>query len=104
MIFHITRAADWAEAAEGGEYRRSTLDRTLAEEGFIHCSTEAQVPATLERFYRGVNDLVCLEIDPGRLGGVEVRWEGEPEAFPHVYGPLPVEAVAAVRPIEAPAP
>ena len=101
-IFHVTRASDWAEALAAGEYRRSTIDRTLEEEGFIHCSTAAQVPGTLGRFYRGLTDLVRLEIDPARLGDVELRWEGEPDAFPHVYGPLQVAAVVSVDPIEAP--
>lgn len=101
-IFHVTRASDWAEALAAGEYRRSTIDRTLEEEGFIHCSTAAQVPGTLARFYRGIPDLVRLEIDPDHLGGVELRWEGDPDAFPHLYGPLPVDAVVSADPIEAP--
>ncbi len=101
-IFHVTRASDWDEALAAGEYRRSTIDRTLEEEGFIHCSTAAQVPGTLARFYRGIPDLVRLEIDPDRLGDVELRWEGDPEAFPHIYGPLSVDAVVSADPIEAP--
>jgi len=101
-IFHVTRASDWEVALAAGEYRRSTVDRTLEEEGFIHLSSAAQVPRTLEKFYRGMEDLVRLTVDPDRLGGVELRWEGDPEAFPHVYGPLPVDAVVAVDPIEAP--
>ncbi|MCB1006596.1 MAG: DUF952 domain-containing protein [Acidimicrobiales bacterium] len=98
-VFHLTRAADWEAALAAGEYRRSTLDRTLEEEGFIHCSTAAQLAGTFARFYRGVPEVVRLEIDPDRLGGVEVRWEGDPEAFPHVYGPLPVDAVVGVTPV-----
>lgn len=99
-IFHVTTADQWDAAVAAGEYRRSTLDRTLEQEGFIHCSTAAQVPGTLARFYRGVPDLVRLEIDPG-LVGAEVRYEGDAEAFPHIYGPLPVEAVVAVEAVEA---
>lgn len=101
-IFHVTRASDWEVALAAGEYRRSTVDRTLEEEGFIHLSSAAQVPRTLEKFYRGLDGLVRLTVDPDRLGGVELRWEGDPEAFPHIYGPLPVDAVVAVDPIEAP--
>ncbi len=99
-IFHVTRQGDWIAAVEDGEYRLSTLERTLAEEGFIHCSTAEQVPGTLARFYQGLDDLVRLEIDP-ELVGAEIRYEGDPEAFPHLYGPLPVDAVVAVEPISA---
>ncbi len=97
-IFHVTTADQWDAAVAAGEYRQSTLDRTLDEEGFIHCSTAEQVPGTLRRFYQGIDDLVRLEIDPGRVGA-EVRYEGDPEAFPHIYGPLPVDAVVAVVPV-----
>jgi len=99
-IFHVTTADVWDAAVAEGEYRQSTLDRTLEEEGFIHCSTAAQVPGTLRRFYQGIDDLVRLEIDPDQVGA-EVRYEGDPEAFPHIYGPLPVDAVVGVEPIEA---
>lgn len=99
-IFHVTTAPIWQQAVAAGEYRQSTLDRTLEEEGFIHCSTAAQVPGTLARFYQGIDDLVRLEIDPA-LVGAEVRYEGDPEAFPHIYGPLPVGAVVAVEPVSA---
>lgn len=100
-IFHVTTADVWDAAVAAGEYRQSTLDRTLEEEGFIHCSTVEQVAGTLQRFYRGLDDLVRLEIDPD-LVGAEVRYEGDPEAFPHIYGPLPVDAVVGVDPIDAP--
>lgn len=99
-IFHITTADRWDEALAGGEYRHSTLDRTLEQEGFIHCATAAQVPGVLDRFYQGQTDLVRLEIDPTRAG-VELRWEGDPEAFPHLYGALSVAAVVRLDPIEA---
>lgn len=99
-IFHVTTAGNWDAAVAAGEYRQSTLDRTLEEEGFIHCSTADQVPGTLQRFYQGIDDLVRLEIDPD-LVGAEVRYEGDPVAFPHIYGPLPVAAVLAVEPISA---
>ena len=52
---------------------------------------------------RGRTDLVLLEIDEARLPEPP-RWEhGDPTdpetpLFPHIYGPIPVAAVVAVRP------
>ena len=101
MIFHIARAVDWDAARAAGDYRVSTLGRTLEDEGFIHCSADAaQGAGVLQRFYAGVDDaLVVLTIDPDRVPA-EIRFEvpaGANEAFPHIYGPLPTSAVISVR-------
>ena len=100
-IFHLALAADWAAAQETGDYRISTLGRTLEQEGFIHASREDQWRATKQRFYADVpEELVLLEIDPARLTA-ELRNEEVPEAadsFPHIYGPLNLDAVVEVHP------
>jgi uncharacterized protein (DUF952 family) len=105
-IYHIATRADWDEASAAGEYTRSSLGRTLAEEGFIHASQASQVTRTANRFYRDVpGDLLLLVIDPARLRS-EVRYEHVPGAelpFPHIYGPLNVDAVVEARPL-APGP
>ncbi len=104
LIYHIATRADWDQARASGEYTRSTVDKTLAEEGFIHASQAAQVARTANKFYRDVpGDLVLLVIDTRRLRA-EVRYEDVPGAelpFPHIYGPLNVEAVVDARPFAA---
>jgi uncharacterized protein (DUF952 family) len=105
-IYHIATRDDWDQALADGEYTRSTVNATLAEEGFIHASQAAQVTRTANKFYRDVpGELLILVIDPGRLRA-ELRYEQVPGAelpFPHIYGPLNVDAVVATRPL-APAP
>jgi uncharacterized protein (DUF952 family) len=100
VIYHIAIRADWEHALEDGEYTRSSLDKTLAEEGFIHASQASQVAGTANKFYRGVpGDLVLLVIDTGLLHA-EVRYEDVPGAelpFPHIYGPLNTDAVVDTR-------
>lgn len=96
MILHITRRLDWEGARELGEYR----DDSLQSEGFIHCSTPEQVLGPANNFYRGRSDLVLLIIDPSRLAA-ELVYEDLYESginFPHVYGPLNLDAVTAVVP------
>src|SRR5262245_28874513 len=98
-LLHITERAAWERARAAGRYTAPSLD----DEGFIHCSTPAQVVATAERFYRGQRGLVLLCIDEDRLD-VPVRYEGplgggpEPptERFPHVFGSVPLDAIVDV--------
>lgn len=96
-IYHITHRAAWDQAQQAGMYRHESL----ASEGFIHASTAPQVAATGNRFYRGMAGLVILEIDSDRLQP-DLRFEtahlptGD-EQFPHIYGPLNLEAVTSVR-------
>ena len=104
-ILHITIRADWDAARAAGSYRPPSL----AHEGFIHCSTPAQVIATANKYFRGRTDLLLLCIDEARIA-TEVRYEpprpigGVPdpragERFPHVYGPLALDAVVRVVPL-----
>ena len=101
-IYHLALLREWDDALASGAYRRSTLGRSLDDVGFVHCATAEQVDGVADRYYAEVDEpLVLLEIDTARVG--DVRWEdaGTGELFPHVYGPLPVVAVAAVRPYAA---
>ena len=94
MILHITRRADWQNARETGAYAAESL----AEQGFIHCSTPQQVTPVADFLFRGQRDLVLLCIAEQRLGA-PVKYEnleGGEELFPHVYGPIDVKAVVDV--------
>lgn len=95
MLFHLTFAVAWAAARAAGEYRAASLDTA----GFIHLSTQAQWPHTQKRFFAGQTGLVLLVIDPSRLVG-EVRFEAaDGDSFPHLYGPLNLDAVVDARPL-----
>ncbi|NYJ02042.1 uncharacterized protein (DUF952 family) [Nocardioides thalensis] len=102
-IFHLALASDW-EAAQGeGAYTISTRGRTLAEEGFIHASRADQWPAVRERFYADVTEpLLLLQIDTDLLDVPVVEEPAAPggtETFPHLYGPLRVDAVVRALPL-----
>lgn len=99
-LHHIALERDWQQAQAAGQYRVSTLDRTLDEVGFIHAAYAEQWEGVRERHYGGVvARLVLLVIDPDRLSS-PVRVEPDPvtgQSFPHVYGPIDVDAVVEVR-------
>jgi uncharacterized protein (DUF952 family) len=96
LIYHITHRSDWQLALAAGQY----MHDSLASEGFIHASTLPQVPGTTERYYHGQPDLLLLEIDPARLTPAlrfdPVVIEGRHTEYPHIYGPLNLEAVVSV--------
>ncbi len=88
---------DWGRFEADGLSVQSTRNRSLAEEGFIHCSYTDQVEGTLERFYGDLDDVVVLTIDPARLDAAVVDEPAEDGTlFPHVYGPLTIGAVVEV--------
>jgi len=106
MIFHITARKAWDDAQQRGDYRAESL----ATEGFIHCSTISQVLPVAENFYKAQSGLVLLLIEPTLLSS-DLIWEppsgespppGVPKGdpFPHIYGPINLDAVVKVVDLE----
>jgi uncharacterized protein (DUF952 family) len=96
-VFHIVSVGAWDDALAAGEYRPDSL----AAEGFIHLSYAEQVAATANRYYRALDGLQVLEVDPAQLPA-ELRLEPSPatgELFPHLYSALPPDAVVAIHPL-----
>jgi uncharacterized protein (DUF952 family) len=94
---HIAEAGVWAEAVNRGTYEPASL----AREGFVHCSTPWQAVRIGNLNFAGRPDLVLLIIDPSKLGAATVfeNCEGRIEPFPHIYGPVPIEAVERAEPL-----
>jgi uncharacterized protein (DUF952 family) len=98
VIYHFCPRADWAAAEASGAYTAGSL----TTQGFIHCSPLHHVHESATIRARGRTDLVVLEIDESLLPKPAVWEEGDPPhhtgmQFPHVYSPIPVEAVVAVH-------
>jgi uncharacterized protein (DUF952 family) len=95
FILHATSRTAWSTAQKNGAY---TAD-SLAGQGFIHCSKVDQILRVADDFYTGQHGLVILVIDPDRLNP-ELRWEPgvdfATQLFPHVYGPINLDAVVDV--------
>ena len=117
IILHIAKRSDWTEAQRLGNYTADSLDT----EGFIHCSKPDQVIAVANFIFRGQSNLVILEIDEAKVIP-EIRFENldggnssgddellgecsdtaafsrsvEEKLFPHIYGPLNLDAVTQV--------
>ena len=97
VIHHMCREEEWAAAKLSGSYPGSSQD---AADGFIHFSTASQIVESAARHRAGQTDLVLLSV-PARLLGDALKWEPSRggELFPHLYGPLLVDAVTAADPL-----
>lgn len=97
VVYHLALRDEWADAkaTADGRYRRSTLGQSLDDVGFIHCSKPHQAPVIADLVYAGRDDVVLLTVDTSKVPS-EIRVEASDrpgETFPHIYGPLPVDAV-----------
>ncbi|MEW2141807.1 DUF952 domain-containing protein [Micromonospora vinacea] len=99
MIYKLLSNAEWDDALAAGAFAGSAVDR---QDGFIHLSGGDQVVETARRYFTGATGLTLLSVEEERLGDA-LRWEPSRggQLFPHVYGPLPVAAVAAARALPA---
>jgi uncharacterized protein (DUF952 family) len=96
MIYHLTTHDAWQKTLDSnkGFYK----NESLASEGFIHCSYKDQVAGSANTHFKQMDELVILFIVEKRVKDI---LKAEPsrggELFPHLYGPLPLEAVEEVR-------
>ena len=96
-IYKICERTAWRLAEQAGTYRGSAVD---ASDGFIHLSTAAQLPGTMEKHFAGSHDLLLVAVDTDRLG-LALKWEPSRggELFPHLYAALPLSAVVWTKPL-----
>jgi uncharacterized protein (DUF952 family) len=96
-IYKIVPRLLWAMAIETGTFEGSPVD---IADGYIHFSTAAQLPATAEKHFHGVKDLLLVAVDADKLGDA-VKWEPSRggDLFPHLYKSLPTDLATWVRPM-----
>ena len=105
MIYHITTQSAWNTAQTQGVYSADSL----ANEGFIHCSSRQQIIPVANAFYRDVDDLILLCIEEDKLTS-PLKWEApahpnpntpieDQDLFPHIYGTINPDAVIQVVPL-----
>lgn len=81
-------------AAKMGELLRPSLE----SEGFLHASPADQLTRVANKFYRSATNPRILVIALDRITS-EVRWEPATGGlYPHIYGPLNMDAVAYAVP------
>jgi uncharacterized protein (DUF952 family) len=104
-IYNIASKKEYEEAVRTGFY----ITDSLSKEGFIHSSKKNQVEDTANRIFFGRTDLLILVVNTEKLKS-ELKYETsesskfskeeEKNIFPHIFGPLNVDAVEQVYEIE----
>jgi uncharacterized protein (DUF952 family) len=97
MAYKICTENEWRQLKENGSFFGSPDD---LRDGFVHLSSADQITRTAARFFAGRSDLFLLAINPLSLGD-SLRWETSTSGsvYPHLYSPLPLDAVAAATPL-----
>ena len=96
ILFKIMTVAEWRQMGQQGEFGGSAADR---RDGFIHLSAAHQVRETAARHFAGQSDLMLVAVRDDSLA--DLRWEVSRggDLFPHVFGVLPMTAVAWAQPL-----
>ena len=101
-IICITTRAIWDAALKSDEYTHSTITSSLNEVGFIHATAPDQTMDVIARF-TDQKDVILLFIDAERVQSpvkFEAARSGREGLFPHIYGPLNVDAVYSIANVE----
>jgi uncharacterized protein (DUF952 family) len=97
IIYKIVPASLWQDAQNSGEFKGAAVDLS---DGFIHFSTAEQAGETAARHFAGQEGLLLVAVDGEALGERLVYEPSRGGAlFPHLYGPLPLEAVLWQKPL-----
>ena len=96
MILHCMKKALWEERKNKASWGKRDVERY----GYIHCSSIEYFWRVAPNFKNADEDLVLVCIDEKKLAS-EVRYEDLENCgrkYPHIYGLVQSDAVAAVLP------
>jgi uncharacterized protein (DUF952 family) len=96
VILHIAKSGQWEKAKLEGVYRCDTLD----SQGFIHCSTSKQIVKVANALFHAQKGLMLLYIATSKVQKIRYESAGSKELYPHIYGPLNIDAVIKVAHFE----
>ncbi len=87
FVYKIIDKDEWALAKDKGVYLGSKKD---LEDGYIHFSEEFQITGTLEKFFKGQENLLLLKVNTDKLEHLLWEQASDGNMFPHLYSPLEI--------------
>jgi len=96
VIYCITTVKKWEHAKRKGEY----WDKSLDNEGFIHCSYQFQLLRVANIHFKGISDLLILCIKRSKLNCkvIDEDLYNLNELYPHIYGPININSILEIIP------
>jgi uncharacterized protein (DUF952 family) len=86
----------WFDGQKNGKYTQSMVRASQDDGEYIHANTPEQIIPMLNRHYTDYEDILLLLVDLDKVSS-EVKFEASsgptPGLFPHIYGPLNIDAV-----------
>jgi len=97
LLYKILADAAYDAAKTEGRFMGTADD---LRDGFIHLSAAHQVEGTLAKHFAGQEVLLIHAAAPEKLGPA-LKWEESRggDLFPHLYAPLPLDAILAAEPV-----
>lgn len=94
FIYHIVEPAYFESFADKEDYYPARFE----EEGFIHNCFEEQFEYVLGTHFEGIAEVLILKIDPAKIRAqIVVEGDQHPMGFPHIYGPINMDAIVSKR-------
>jgi uncharacterized protein (DUF952 family) len=92
FVYKILTKDQFARMKADGIFHGAPVD---LKDGYIHLSGRDQAAETAAKHFAGLDELVMLMIDLAPFGDA-IKWEESRGGalFPHLYGDLPMSAVA----------
>jgi lincosamide nucleotidyltransferase A/C/D/E len=96
LLVHLSRRYEWTACTREGLY----LPRSFADEGFVHLCRPQEAVTIANRLFANADHLLAVAIDSRRLRAELLLDQDRPGAFawPHLHGPLALDAVVSVLP------
>ena len=90
FVYKIINHDELQKAKLSGTYSGSSKD---IEDGYIHFSGQDQVEGTLQKYYKGQQNLILLKIETLNLDHLVWEQASDGNFFPHLYSSLDLSNV-----------
>ena len=91
FVYKIINNDELQKTKLSGTYSGSSKD---IEDGYIHFSGQDQVEVTLQKYYKGQQNLILLKIETLNLDHLVWEQASDGNFFPHLYSSLDLTNVA----------
>ena len=91
FVYKIINNDELKKAKLSGTYSGSSKD---IEDGYIHFSGQDQVEGTLQKYFKGQQNLILLKIETLNLDHLVWEQASDGNFFPHLYSSLDLANIA----------